>query len=424
MTRKDNNNNDTGNGGLDDGAPDRSRLVVALISLGHFFSHFFILALPPLFPLLKQEFNVSYTALGGITALYAACSASAQYPLGTLVDRFGARVFLIPGLAIIACCFIAMGFTSSITALYVLAAVAGLADGVFHPGDYTILSARVPQERTGRAFSVHAFGGFAGFGLAPVIMVPLATLFGWHWAVMIAGVGGLAAAFALFLARNQLVIDTGGRAKTKQTAQAGAKVSNFGVLTSPALLLMFGFYVFSSTANMGVTNHGVSIMMESTGLSFAALSPLLPAYLWGIVLGVVAGGYVADMVRRVDLTATLGTAAAAILLFAVGAITLPQLVIIAVFFTIGFSYGLIMPSRDIVVRDVAPKSAVGRAFGFVNVGYGIGGALGPVLAGFILDLGYANEAFAILAGLLMISMFFTIAAIKRPRHAAVPEAGE
>ncbi|MBT4170070.1 MAG: MFS transporter, partial [Rhodospirillaceae bacterium] len=37
---------------------------MGLISAGHYLSHFYGLALPPLFPLLKAEFGVSYMELG------------------------------------------------------------------------------------------------------------------------------------------------------------------------------------------------------------------------------------------------------------------------------------------------------------------------------------------------------------------------
>ena len=38
--------------------------VISLIGTAHFFSHFYILVLPPLFPLLRDEYGVGYTALG------------------------------------------------------------------------------------------------------------------------------------------------------------------------------------------------------------------------------------------------------------------------------------------------------------------------------------------------------------------------
>ena len=59
-------------------APRRDAKVMGLIGAGHFFSHFYILVLPPLFPLLRGEYGVSFTALGFVTPLIAAVCMSAS----------------------------------------------------------------------------------------------------------------------------------------------------------------------------------------------------------------------------------------------------------------------------------------------------------------------------------------------------------
>jgi hypothetical protein len=44
--------------------------IIALISAGHMVSHFLALTLPPLFPLLKSEFDVSWVALGLVSSVF------------------------------------------------------------------------------------------------------------------------------------------------------------------------------------------------------------------------------------------------------------------------------------------------------------------------------------------------------------------
>ena len=46
---------------------------------------------------------------------------------------------------------------------------------------------------------------------------------------------------------------------------------------------------------------------------------------------------------------------------------------------------MIMPSRDMLVRAAAPPGAMGRAFGIVTTGFSIGGTVGPMLFGWIMD---------------------------------------
>ena len=105
--------------GPDQGAPSaprpgqeraRENWVISLISAGHFLSHFYILALPPLFPLLKTEFGVSYVELGLALTAYNLLGGLAQAPVGFLVDRLGPRPVLLAGLGLNAVCVMMMGF--------------------------------------------------------------------------------------------------------------------------------------------------------------------------------------------------------------------------------------------------------------------------------------------------------------------------
>ena len=137
--------------------------VVGLVAGAHFFSHFYTLALPPLFPILKAELGLSYIELGGIITAFSIASGSAQYPMGMAVDRFGARHILIGGLALLALAVASMGLASSYWHFLVLAFLAGLGNGVFHPADYSILSASVREHRLGRASTIHTFVGHVGW---------------------------------------------------------------------------------------------------------------------------------------------------------------------------------------------------------------------------------------------------------------------
>src|SRR5919206_5251080 len=83
--------------------------VLGLISTGHFLSHFYFLTLPPLFPYLTEAFQVGYTELGLMMTLTYAASATAQVPVGFLVDRVGARPVLAVGLALLAAGFWLLG---------------------------------------------------------------------------------------------------------------------------------------------------------------------------------------------------------------------------------------------------------------------------------------------------------------------------
>ena len=76
-------------------ALSRSTRVNILIGNGHFLSHFYVLCLPPMFVVWQNAFNVSFAELGLTIALMSGTTAILQTPVGFLVDRHGARPFLI-----------------------------------------------------------------------------------------------------------------------------------------------------------------------------------------------------------------------------------------------------------------------------------------------------------------------------------------
>jgi MFS family permease len=59
----------------------------------------------------------------------------------------------------------------------------------------------------------------------------------------------------------------------------------------------------------------------------------------------------------------------------------------------GFFFGVIMPSRDLIVRSVTPPGSVGKVFGFVTTGFNLGGIVAPLFFGAIMDHGSPRLVF-------------------------------
>ncbi|MBT6273613.1 MAG: MFS transporter, partial [Chromatiales bacterium] len=106
--------------------------AIGLISGAHLYSHFYLLLLPPIFPLLQVEFDVSYTALGFLLTVLNVVTGLTQAPVGMLVDRIGARTLLITALVVQSLAFAVMGLVATYPALVAMMVVAGLANAVYH----------------------------------------------------------------------------------------------------------------------------------------------------------------------------------------------------------------------------------------------------------------------------------------------------
>jgi MFS transporter, FSR family, fosmidomycin resistance protein len=376
--------------------------AVGLVSSAHFVGHFHMLVVPPLFPLLTARWGVSFIQLGLALTVYAIVSVAAQMPMGYMADRFGSRKLLIGALCLGGLSLASVGLVDRYSWLLVAAGLSGIANAVYHPADYAILSARVTPSRIGRAFSVHTFAGMLGNALAPLTMLALVPRVGVSGALIMAGLVGPLVALPLIFAPS---IEGAASAETQSASGRGqTKPGRPGTVFTPAILGMMVFFIVLSLSTSGLTNFSVPALMKGYHLPFAAANLALTVYLTATALGVLSGGFVADMTRRHGEVAAIGFAVNAGLILQIALFGLGPAVLVMVMGLAGFLSGIIQPSRDMLVRAAAPAGAIGRAFGVVTIGFSIGGTIGPMLFGWILDRGAAHWIFGVSAVFMLLTV--------------------
>ncbi|MFQ5765773.1 MAG: MFS transporter, partial [Rhodospirillales bacterium] len=381
-----------------------------LIGTGHFLSHFYFLTLPPLFPFLKEEFGISYAALGLIMAVASGTSGVAQIPVGFLVDRIGARLILTTGLVMMALGFGLIGLTSSYWVLMILVIIGGVGHSVFHPADYAILSSSIDQQRMGRAFSIHTFAGHLGSAVAPATIIFLAALWSWRAALVIAGVAGLLATLALATQWNSLHDDAFAGKKHEgktdleaEEARSGAQ-EGLALLLSKPMLLFFLFFAMTSMTSSGMHSFSVAALVELHGTPLAVASAALTGYLFASALGILLGGVIADRTSRHDYVAALAFIVTGVLVIVVAAVPLNVVLLLAILIFAGLTQGVIRPARDMMVRAASPRGSTGKVFGFVSAGIAAGGTLSPILFGFVMDLGRPEWVFYLIAVFMAVAL--------------------
>src|SRR5580692_8189219 len=307
------------------------------ISTAHWVSHFHMLVLPMLFPFLKAQLGVGYIELGFALTVFAVSSGLTQAPIGYLADHIGARKILLMGLCLGGSALIALGLHLSYPWLIASAALLGLANSVYHPANYAILSAHMNEARMGRAFSIHTFAGFLGGAVAPAIMAALVATIGGHGALIVAGAIGPAVA-VLILAIG--IPDAS--ASNRKTGNADAPKQS---VITPALIMLTIFFMLLSLSSAGIGNFGVVALMSGYGATFSAANLALTAYLGASAVGVLAGGFLADHTDRHGQVAAACFAVNAAILLVIAAVNLPQLLLIGLMGLAGFLSGVIAPSR-------------------------------------------------------------------------------
>ena len=396
----------------------KERAAVGLVSAAHFFSHFYLLVIPFLFLSIQAEMGLSFTQLGVITGLYAAGSAGGQFIMGIYVDRHGPRWFLILGLLTVALAYIMMGMATAYWMLLALGFVAGLGDSVFHPADFSVITTAVHENRLGRSYALHAFAGFAGFGAAALVVPFVNSLVNWHVTLVSLGGAGVVVTAMLYFERHrfEMMSERSEEDRTKKSGTVMGDMKKFASM-SPILMLFF-FYVMVAWAGQGIQQFSPAALPILYGVGEAGVSTAVFGFLFSITMGILVGGYLADKTTRFDLIASLGYGVSIALLIAVAMVVLPFSLVIVAFALTGFLSGLVMPSRDMLVSAVSPPDAAGKAFGFVNMGFGIGGMVSPVIFGLIMDTGFVPGLYY---GTALFMFFAIVTALMAARYAVAPQ---
>lgn len=380
------------------------RMVVGVISGGHFFSHFYRLTLPPLFPLLRTEFGLSNAQLGLVVSMLL-IGGLLQAPVGNVVDRTGAKWIFVIGVGVTASGIVLMGLGQNYYSLLLLAAISGLGQSAFHPADYALIDTVAKSEVRGRAFSVHTFSGFAGFAAAPVVVGTIAFASGWRIALFV--VGALGVLYAIFSAvaltpayREAIEIEN-----VESPTQADNSDPFFSSLKRPGILAMVGFFLIVAFASKGIQAFTPLLAVDSFKLSESTGNTLLTIFFAFGSIGVLVGGVLADRYAPGRVIAGTLLIGSSILLVTVsGMASTDALALIGLFGLTGFFLSLITPSRDRLVSELSASGSMGQSFGIVFTGGTVGSLIGPVFFGAVADGASITITF------VMVGIFYLIAA--------------
>jgi FSR family fosmidomycin resistance protein-like MFS transporter len=379
--------------------PAESRLIAAVCG-AHMMSHYYMLLLAPLFAFVRADFKVSYTELALALTIFNVVSGLLQTPIGFLVDRIGARIVLIVGLAVSSIAYAVAGIADSYWVFIAMYALAGIGNTTFHPSDYSLLSHHTPKERVGQVFAFHSFAGILGSAMAPATLLYMQSLFGWRGAYMGAATLGFAVLVALILQpepRDEVHHAAVAAAKPRPTA-----AESWRILITPPILLNLAYFVLTSIMGSGLNNYLVVALgaLHSTPVETANMA--LTSLLAMNAVGVLAGGVLAGRTARHALVLGSGLAVGGVVTALVGLFDFPSVALLALMGVSGFCVGSTYPSRDMLVRAVTPAGAYGLVFGFVSVGLNIGASVAPLVYGALMDRGEPRAVFLLSATICIV----------------------
>ncbi|MGE0564084.1 MAG: MFS transporter [Pseudolabrys sp.] len=390
--------------------PSDARLIVT-VGAAHFVSHYYILILPPLFAFVRADYGVSYTELGLALAAFNVTSAILQTPAGFLVDRIGARLPLFAALMLGGIAFAVVGLTHSFWLLVAMFALAGVGNAVYHPADYALLSHEVATSRAAKAYSIHTFAGMLGSAAAPVTLLMMQSQWGWRGAFL--GAASIGFAVALLVIAQPSQTTTHAAATTKSAATDAP--AGWQLLLSPPILINFALFTLLALLNAGLQNYSVVALGALYGTAVVTANVALTSYLTFAAFGVLVGGALAARVARHNAVAAAGLVATGLAALVIAGRDPGSALLIAAMAAAGLASGTIMPSRDLLVRQVTPPGAFGKVFGFVTTGFNIAGIAAPMLFGLLMDYGQPQLVFVLVAAFCALAVGTVV--IQRPKPA-------
>jgi MFS transporter, ACS family, hexuronate transporter len=362
-------------------------MLVGLLSLNFGILFFDRNALNFLMTFVQPDLNLTNAQVGQVAGLFSFAWAVAAFGISRLSDMIGNRKLLlvISTLAFSACSFLT-GLASSFAFLVGARILMGVAEGGVMPISHAMVSAEVDPKHRGLAQGIaQNFGSnFFGSFVAPVVLVWIATHYGWRNAFYIAGIPGIISACLIWcLIKEPLALPKPAAAQSGSIGSWWAAISDalkernvlicviMGILLVAYLVICWAFMQLYLTKERGFSAGDASWLMATLGVS-ATIGSF-----------VISG--LSDRIGRRPVMIAMPLIAA---ILPLGAMFYQggYAGMFAIFF-IGWGLNGIFPlfMATVPSESVAPEKAAtvfGLCMGSCEI---LGGALGPTIAGELAD---------------------------------------
>jgi len=345
-------------------------------------------------PFIQPDMKLTLTQIGLIGAGFSAAWAVAGLVMGSLSDRFGRRkAILIVATLVFALSSVLSGLAPTFVLLLGARMLMGVAEGGIMPITQTLIAAEVAPERRGLAQGItQNFGAnLLANSLGPIIVVWMATHYGWRQAFYLVAIPGfvMALVIALCVREPQQPKD-----RPKPTFADSVKL-----LQDPAILVCVGLSILLVAYFVVWSNFMPLFLTQSKGFDPGAMSGIMSAMGFSsIAIAFIVPG-LSDRLGRKPVAIVAGMLGAVMPL---GALLIestsptPYYVV----FAIGAAVTGVFPmAMATIPSEIVPPSLTATALSLtMGISEVIGGVVGPPVAGKMGDAFGLGAAMWVLAG--------------------------
>lgn len=353
------------------------------------------LVVSPLLPDIIDAFDSSKGTVGFALTLMWGAYALAQFPSGSLTDRFGERRVVLTALLALGVGSLLLAASPTFVLFVAAAVVVGVGAGLYFPAGVSLLTSR--YEERGTVLGFHVAGSALGGLVSPPLAAFVAVRHGWRAGILVGTIVALVALVAVALT----VDSTPPRANDgseRELIDLAYVVDLFGrpVVLYTTVLAAIGSFSFQAFAaffpTFLVEFHGRS--PQSAGVTFSAI------FFVGTV-SLPALGRVSDYLGRNGAVAVAFTASSVGYLSLLVDDATRTVVAATLLLGVGFGFGGVVQAK---FMDLLAQDERGRGFGLIRTAYVLVGALGGVVTGTVADRWGWVAAITLIVGLLVFAL--------------------
>jgi len=372
--------------------------ILFTISFTHLLNDMMQAVIPAVYPLIKQNFHLSFTQIGLITLSFQLTASLLQPFVGFYTDRTPRPYSLAVGMGFTLCGLVALSMASSFPAILVSVSLIGMGSSVFHP-ESSRVAHLASGGKKGLAQSIFQLGGNAGSAIGPLLAALVVVPYGQFNIIWFALAAVLGIVILLQIGnwyKSHMILRTTG--KTGVLADNKPGLSKTRVTVSIAILLVLIFSKYFYMASM--TSYFTFYLIQTFHLTVQQSQVHLFIFLASVAAGTLIGGPLGDRFGRkyIIWISILGVAPFTLLLpyaslFWTGVLS----VIIGIILASAFS-AILVYATELVPGKVG--MIAGLFFGFA---FGMGG-LGSALLGKLADMTSITYVFKVCAFLPLIGI--------------------
>jgi MFS family permease len=353
--------------------------LLAVLALTNFVNFAARQAVIPLIPLLRDYLHATDAQLGLLQTWLLVVLAAASIPFGFLADRFSRKAIIAVGIFFWSAASFAGGLVSTFSFFLIARAFVGLGEAAYAPAAQSMISGAFPVERRALAQAIFASGMLLGGASGQAFGGIIGPHYGWQYVLFLVALAGILPGLALFGLEEP---PRGPRSEV---------VPILRLLSVPAFLAMIAAGICITFSTVSLISWGVDFAKNYKDFSLAEASVSLSLItLFSLVLGVLAGGYVADRLHRSFVYGRIMAVAGAFLLaapFLLLAIQSEEKSTVLVgLFVAGFFMSWYHGPVTAVLHDMMPRRAHATSVGIYMFATQLLGGLGPLIIGKISDL--------------------------------------